>query len=395
MTEEAVLGDIRILDLSEDIAGPFCTKLLAGLGAEVVKVERPGTGDVARIAPPFLGHPSSLEASGLFLYLNTGKKSITLDIENVEGASLLRRLAEGCDVLVESHPPGRMESLGLGFDALSGENPGLIYTSITPFGQTGPYRDYKGSDIVAQAIGALMCVIGLPDREPLKVGGNPLLCTTGMAAFSATMLALHVRDAEGHGQRVDVSEMETTAVAQIHTSIHHQFGRNPERRPSNLTRARDGWVSPGLETGVQEETWPRVCELLSVPELADDPRFNSGPARRENSQELLAVVGQWAADRPKEEIYHTLQGLRSIAGYVATVEDLLASRQLADREFFQPVVHPATGELMYPGPAFRIEGETWKHERAPQLGEHNADIYGGALGYTATQLEQLQKNGVV
>ena len=174
---------------------------------------------MARIAPPFLGDPSSLEASGLFLYLNTGKKSITLDIEMPREASVLRRLAEGCDVLVESHPPGRMESLGLGFDALSGDNPGLIYTSITPFGQTGPYRDYKGSDIVAQAIGALMCVIGLPDREPLKVGGNPLLCTTGMAAFSATMLALYVRDAEGHGQRVDVSEMETTAVAQIHTSI--------------------------------------------------------------------------------------------------------------------------------------------------------------------------------
>ena len=395
MTEEPILGDIRVLDLSEDIAGPYCTKLLAGLGADVVKIERPNVGDAARIAPPLVGDPSSLEASGLFLYLNTGKKSITLDIGTTEGALILRRLAETCDILVESSPPGRMERLGLGYDALSGQNPGLIYTSITPFGQTGPYRDYKGSDIVAQAIGALMCVIGLPDREPLKVGGNPLLCTTGMAAFSATMLALHVRDIEGHGQHVDVSEMETTAVAQIHTSIHYQFGRNPERRPSNLTRAKDGWVSPGLETGVQEETWPRVCELLGVPELVDDPRFNTGPARRENSQELLVVVGQWAADRPKEEIYHTLQGLRSIAGYVATVEDLLASGQLTDRKFFQPIGHPATGELMYPGPAFRLEGANWRHGRAPHLGEHNTDIYGGTLGYTATQLEQLQKNGVV
>ena len=393
--ETTVLSDITILDLSEDIAGPFCTKLLAGLGAEVIKVERPGAGDVSRKAPPSLGDPSTLNSSGLFLYLNTAKKSVTLDVGSPEALPLLRRLAESCDILIESFPPGYMGSLGLGYDSLSPINPGLIYTSITPFGQSGPYRDYKGADIIAQAIGALMCVIGLPDREPLKIGGNPLLCTTGMAAFSATMLALYVRDTVGYGQHVDISEMETTTVAQIHTSIHYQFGRNPERRPSNLTRAKDGWVSPGLETGVQEETWPRVCDLLGVPELVDDPRFNSGPARRENSQALLAVVGEWAAERPKEDIYHTLQGLRSIAGYVATVEDLLGSGQLADREFFQSIDHPATGELMYPGPAFRMDGETWRHARAPLLGEHNDDIYIARLGYTPEQLHELSGKGVI
>ena len=395
MTEDPILGDIKVLDLSEDIAGPFCTKLLAGLGAEVVKVERPGQGDPARNGPPFLGSQPNQENSGLFLYFNTAKKSVTLDFEAAEGISILRQMAEQCDILVESSPPGHMSDLRLGYDSLSELNPGLIYTSITPFGQSGPYRDYKGSDIVAQAIGALMCVIGLPDREPLKIGGNPLLCTTGMAAFSATMLALYVRDMEGHGQHVDISDMETTAVAQIHTSIHYQFGRSPERRPSNLTRARDGWVSPGLETGVQEETWPRVCELLGVPELADDERFNSAPARRENSQELLAVVGQWAADRPKEEIYHTLQGLRSIAGYVATVEDLIGSRQLISREFFQLIDHPETGELKYPGALFRIGGETWRNQRAPTLGEHNASVYGDWLGYTAEQVGELRWKGVL
>ena len=390
-----VLGDIRVLDLSEDVSGPFCTKLLAGLGAEVVKVERPSRGDVSRHSPPFLGGKDGIDISGLFLYLNTAKKGITLDYETAKGASVLRQLVAGFDILVESAPPGRMDSLGIGYESLSQANPGLIYTAITPFGQWGPYRDYKGSDIIAQAIGALMCVIGLPDREPLKVGGNPLLCTTGMAAFSATMIAIHVRDLDGYGQFVDISEMETTAVAQIHTSIHYQFGRVPERRPSNLTRARDGWVSPGLETGVQEATWPRVCELLGVPELVDDPRFNTAPARRENQQELLKVVGEWAADRPKEEIYHTLQGLRSIAGYVATVEDLLKSGQLTDREFFQAIEHPDVGELLYPGPFFRLEGESWQHDRAPHPGEHNADVYGSGLGYTAEQLADLKRRGVI
>lgn len=396
MSEETpVLGDIRVLDLSEDVSGPFCTKLLAGLGAQVVKVERPGYGDVSRRLPPFLGGQSGPDVSGLFLYLNTAKRGITLDYETGEGASVLRQLAQGFDILVESCPPGHMDSLGIGYESLSESNPGLIYTAITPFGQWGPYRDYKGSDIIAQAIGALMCVIGLPDREPLKVGGNPLLCTTGMAAFSATMIALHVRDLEGYGQFVDISEMETTAVAQIHTSIHYQFGRVPERRPSNLTQARDGWVSPGLETGVQEATWPRVCELLGVPELVDDPRFNTAPARRENQQELLAVVGKWAADRPKEEIYHTLQGLRSIAGYVATVEDLLKSGQLAERDFFQAIDHPDVGELLYPGPFFRLEGDSWQPGRAPHIGEHNAEVYGGALGYTGEQLETLRQRGII
>ena len=396
MTDDIpVLGDIRVLDLSDDVAGPFCTKLLAGLGAQVVKVERPGVGDMSRHSPPFIGGQDGPGVSGLFLYLNTAKKGITLDYETEEGASVLRQLVPGFDILVESSTPGRMDSLGIGYDSLSESNPGLIHIAITPFGQWGPYRDYKGADIIAQAMGALMCVIGLPGREPLKVGGNPLLCTTGMAAFSATMIALHVRDLEGYGQFVDISEMETTAVAQIHTSIHYQFGRVPERRPSNLTRAKDGWVSPGLETGVQEATWPRVCELLGVPELVDDPRFNTAPARRENQMELLAVVGKWAADRPKEEIYHTLQGLRSIAGYVATVEDLLESGQLADREFFQAIDHPDVGELLYPGPFFRLDGESWQHDRAPNPGEHNADVYGSVLGYTTEQLESLKQKGII
>jgi crotonobetainyl-CoA:carnitine CoA-transferase CaiB-like acyl-CoA transferase len=393
--EDLVLGDIKVLDLSEGVAGPFCTKLLAGLGAEVVKVERPGTGDVSRQAGPFLEGGSHLENSALFLYLNTTKKSVTLDLENPSGPSIFRRLAQDCDILVESFPPGHMDRLGLGYSSLAALDPGLIYTSITPFGQSGPYRDYKGSDIVAQAIGALMHTVGLPDREPLRIGGNAAFCTTGMSAFSATMLALHARDMEGCGQHVDISTMETLTVAQIHSSIQHQFGRVPARRQSNLTRAQDGWVSPGLETGVKEETWARVCELMGVPELADDPTFNTPLARREHQQELLAIMGEWAATRPKEEIYHTFQGLQSIAGYVATAEDLLNSGQLKFRGFFQPIEHPSTGEAMYPGLPFRIEGERWRHSHAPRLGEHNPEVFCGRLGYTGEHLAELGSQGVI
>jgi CoA:oxalate CoA-transferase len=389
------LGDVRVLDLSEDVAGPFCTKLLAGLGAEVIKVERPGSGDVSRRTGPFPGAEPHPEQSALFLYLNTGKKSVTLDIASQTGAALLRRLAQECDILVESFRPGYLDSWGLSYDALERLNRALIYTSVTPFGQSGPYRDYKGSELIAQATGGLMQTIGLPDREPLKVGGHAALYTTGISAFSATMIALYARDMQGHGQHVDVSAMETMAVAQIHSSIHQQFGRTPARRESPLVRAQDGWVSPGLERGVRQDTWPRVCDLIGRPDLKDNPLFNTPEGRREHQQDLLAMLGAWIATRPKEEVYHIFQELRSVAGYVATVEDLFTSRQLTARQFFQAIEHPYTGEGKYPGAPFGIQGNTWPHARAPLLGEHNGAIFGGCLGLSSEELARLRGLGII
>jgi crotonobetainyl-CoA:carnitine CoA-transferase CaiB-like acyl-CoA transferase len=392
---ELTLGDIHVLDLSEDVAGPFCTKLLAGLGAEVIKVERPGSGDVSRRTGPFPGAAPHPEQSTLFLYLNTGKKGITLDVASQTGAAILRCLAQQCDILVESFPPAYLDRWELGYAALERLNPGLIYTSVTSFGQSGPYRDYKGSELIAQAIGALMHTIGLADREPLKIGGNAALYTTGISAFSATMIALYVRDTQGDGQHVDVSAMETLAVAQIHSSIHHQFGRTPARRESPLVRAEDGWVSPGLERGVRQDTWARVCELIGRTDLKDAPAFNTPEARREHQQELLAVLSAWTATRPKEEIYHLFQELRSVAGYVATVEDLFTSRQLAARQFFQAIDHPCTGKAMYPGAPFRIQGDMWRQARAPLLGEHNPEIYCGRLGISSDELACLRGRGII
>ncbi len=389
------LRNIRVLDISEDVAGPFCTKLLAGSGAEVIKIETPGTGDAARRTGPFVAEAPDAEQSALFLYLNTGKKGITRDIAQPEGASMFQRLTQDCDILVESAPPGHMDHLGLGYDALARLNPGLIYTAVTPFGQTGPYRDYQGSELVAQAAGAMMHVIGLPDREPLKIGGNAATYTTGMSAFSATMLALHARDEHGCGQFVDVSAMETMTVGQIHASIQHQFGHVPKRRDSTLVQARDGWAHPGLDRGIAEDTWARVCDLMGQPELATDPRFTTRDARRENQAELSAIIGAWTATLPKEEIYHTLQGLRTVAGYVATVEDLRISQQLNARNFFQIIDHPSTGEGVYPGALFTLQDTPWQHGRAPLLGEHNPEIYGERLGYSREALERLYRAGTI
>ena len=390
-----VLGDVTVLDLSEGVAGPLCTRLLADLGAQVLKVERPGSGDVSRGARPSLPTGGAQGQSALFLSLNQSKKSVTLNLETTVGEQLLKQLAQDHDILVESFPPGYLGQMGLDYPALAQADPRLIYASITPFGQTGPYRDYKGSDIVAQATGALMHTIGLPDREPLKVGGDAALYTTGVSAFSAVMLALYARDCQGHGQHVDISAMEAITVAQIHSSIHSQFGREPERRETNLVRASDGWISPGLETGVQEETWDRACDLMGVPELKDDPRFNTPQARREHQQELLDVVGRWTAALPKEEVYHTLQGLRSIAGYVATVADLQNSKQLGFRGFWQQIEIESGVQGLLPGPPFKMEGGSVSPAAAPALGEHNQEVFCGRLGYSPEELEQLRRSGVV
>ena len=386
---EHLLGGTTALDVSEGVSGPYCAKLLAGMGAEVIKIERPVVGDATRSEGPFLRDEPHPEGSAPYLYLNTGKKSVTLDLESERGADVLRRLSEGCDVLIESGAPGRMAALGLGYDSLAARNPGLVYVSITPFGQTGPYRDYQGGDIVAQAVGALMHTVGLPDREPLKIGGSVVSYAVGVAAFSGAMLALYARDFTGEGQYVDVSAMEAVTVAQIHASIHHQFGRIPARRESALVRASDGWVSPGLEIGVREDIWARVCELMGVPELADDPAFSTRAARREHQQDVLAIVGEWAATKTKEEIYHTLQGMRTIAGYVADVENLLGSGQLREREFFQDIEHPHAGTATYPGEPIRVSGHAWRHRRAPLLGEHNAEILGGRLGLSEGEIAEL------
>ena len=392
---DCILDDIRVLDLSQEVAGPFCTKLLAGLGAEVIKVEPPGGGDVSRRLGPFVHAAPDAEHSALFLYLNTGKKSVTLDIHSPTGASIVQRLVQECDMLVENFPPGTLDHLGLGYAALARLHPGLIYASITPFGQTGPYSHYKGSELVVQALGALMHTIGLPDREPLKIGGYTALYTTGISAFSALMLALHVRDGEGYGQHVDVSAMETMTVAQIHASIQHQFGRRPTRRASTLVRAQDGWIHPGLERGVRDDTWSRVCAMLGRPELATDPKFATPEARREHQAELIPMLEAWTTTRPKEELYHTFQQLHSVAGYVATVADLFTSGQLAARDFFQTLAHPRAGTAQYPGAAFTMHGAAWQHAPAPLLGEHNEEIYGGRLGYTHEDLAQLRGVGVI
>jgi crotonobetainyl-CoA:carnitine CoA-transferase CaiB-like acyl-CoA transferase len=299
-------------------------------------------------------------------------------------------------VLVVDFPPGTLAGWSLGADDLRETNPRLITASITPFGQDGPYRDYLITEIVAEALGGLMYTVGLPEREPLKIGGSPAMYNAGGAAFTAIMAAIWQRDATGEGQSIDVSIQEATAFTQIHASIHAAWqGQTPERRPNTMVPAADGWVSVGLEMGVAPDIWPRICELIERSELADDPRFSTTYARRENREALNEVVGEWVGRQPKEEIYHRLQGMRTIAGYVATVEDLYANDHLNARGFYREIDHPVAGAVRYPGVPFRIGDAATVEGRAPLLGEHNLAVYGDELGYAPDEIVRLRERGVI
>ena len=390
-----ILGDITVLDLSQAVAGPYCTKLLAALGARVIKVELPA-GEAGRSRGPFKDDCPGPERSGVYLYLNTAKESITLDLQTASGQAILRQLAERADVLVEDFPPGTLAAWGVGEADLRARRPRLIVASITPFGQDGPYRDYLTNDLIAQATGGLMYTVGLPEREPLKIGGSAVLHSVGGAAFTAIMAAIWQRDITREGQYIDISIQEATAFSQIHASVHAAWqGESPTRRPNTMVPAEDGWVSVGLEMGVAADIWPRICALIGRPELADDPRFSTTFARRENREALNEVVSDWVRGQRKEEIYHRLQAMRTIAGYVATVEDLYHNDQFLAREFFREIDHPVVGAVRYPGLPFAVGDAPVVEGRAPLLGEHNEAVYCGDLGFAPDDLVRLRERGVI
>jgi len=226
---DAALSDLRIIDLSQGVAGPYCTKLLADYGAEVIKIEPPA-GDVSRRLGPFPGDLPDPEKSGLFLHLNTNKKSVTLDVSTTSGAVVLKKLLARADALVESYAPGRTEEWGIGYEQLKGDFPQLVYASITSFGQTGPYRDYRANSLVAMAMSSIMYNTGEPDREPLVTGTEPADYFAGLQAFVGVLAALAYRQSEGTGQHIDVSLVESMAAADEYNAAMYAYSGAIRRR---------------------------------------------------------------------------------------------------------------------------------------------------------------------
>ena len=393
---------LLVLDFTEAIAGPFCTRLLGGFGANVLKVERPGVGDVARRHGPFPGDVPDPERSGLFLHLNGGKRSITLDLESASGRAIALDLARGADIVVEGFRPGTMERLGLGSNVLREAKPDVVLASVTNFGQTGPYRDFEGEDLIVQAIGGPgMDAHGMVGREPLKYGGNTGQYFAGLSAAIATAgAAIEAKDG-GVGQHVDVAMAEALQASPESKSIDFLYtgqrllrgGNANESRASYLLGAypcADGYV--GLQgTGRGETWWRRVYAMMDRPELSEDPRFSDAESRDANRDELDVMWYSWLADHTRDEVFAAAQRERFPLAPVYTPEDIVHDPHYQARGFFDLVDQPQAGPLVQPGRPVQMWGTPWVGGRpAPLLGQHNEQVYVGCLGFSYDDLRRLR-----
>jgi len=404
MAEQA-LSDVKVLDLTWHMAGPYCTKLLADCGADVIKVERPGTGDPARSMGPFFKDDPHPEKSGLFLHLNTNKRSITLNLKSAAGKKIFKELVKDVDILVESFSPRVMSSLGLGYEELEKINPKLVMTSISSFGQTGPYRDYKATEIVGQAMGSVMYTTGRAEREPLKIGGAQAQYTTGVSAFATTLCAIYGQKQMGMGQHVDVSIMESMISASENVDLYYccwgaTRGRGFYRYRlgflMSLYKAKDSYFLLGA-SGIAGTGMQKLPLLVDRPELMDHPFFTPDDPRARiaaSDEEFDALITPYFKEHTKMEIVEKAQELRMATGPAQTTQDLLNCPQLRSRGYFREIEHPVVGKLPYPGMPFIMSETSPRWGRAPLLGEHNEEVY-GRLGYTRDDLVKLRERGVI
>ncbi len=400
MVEQALHG-IRVLDLSEDVSGPYCAKMLAAFGAEVIKIEKPGSGDSARSVGPFPGDIPHPEKSGLFLYLNTAKKSVTLNLESDTGREIFLNLVRASDILVENYQPRVMPGLGLDFASLTRHNPRLVMTSITGFGQSGPYRDYRMKSIVGYALGGHQYINGEPDREPLQGSGPQPEYQGGLHGFFGTLAALYSREDTDQGQWVDVSIMECMAGFHQFTIIRYTYGGNIKTRSGNryesnhpitIYPCKDGHVALSASSPQQQEL---LYSLVGMPELLADPRFATPLDRLANADELDALLMPWFQERTRDELFNTCSQWRVPCAPVTSPGELLNDPHFQVREFWVEVDHPRAGRLTYPGAPFRMSETPWQTGRAPLLGEHNEEVYGQLLGYDNDDLVRLREGGVI
>jgi crotonobetainyl-CoA:carnitine CoA-transferase CaiB-like acyl-CoA transferase len=386
------LTGVRVLELAQGIAGPFCGKLLAEFGAQVIKVE-PLSGDSARHQGPFAHDRPDPEGSLVFLFLNTAKRSITLHKQCRSGLRLLAELAAEVDVLITDPtvclPP------------LFNRHPRLIHTSIRPFGLTGPDAERPATELTVQALGGVMAVVGDPDRPPVTMGGEQAHYVAGLNACVATLLALEAREGTDRGQVIDISIQESLLAilgnipilySHLATVARRIGSRHHRTHPTAIFPCQDGYVGIAAQTHQQ---WEALCLLADQPELLIDPRFITGVQRAERADELDALLFPWFLARSRQEVMHACQARRIPVGLSLTIPELLVDPQYAATSFFRDVEHPSTGTVRYPAEAFRLPDSPCTHARAPLLGEHNALIYGGWLRLSPHERARLRAQGVL
>ena len=398
---DGALADLRVLDFTHYIAGPYATKLLADYGADVLKVERPEVGDGTRSIGPFPGDIPHPEKSGTFLNLNTNKRSLTLNLKSFEAQEIVKRLVTDVDVVVESFRPGQMAAFGLDYETLRSINQQVVMTSISNFGQTGPYRHFRTSDLIIYGMGGEMYSTGLEDREPLKLGEDVVLHQAGAIAATATMGAVF---AEG-SQHVDVSLMETQVGSidrRMSMLLAYQYNGEISKRSASATAGGypngvficlDGYV----QIAGGRNYFDRVVAMMGAPVELLDERWYEPEAQYdpELEDEFNTYFIPWCLERTKLEIWHVAQEAGVLSAPINAPSDLVRDEAFQVRGAFAEIDHPAAGRLLYPGRPFIMGESPWCIRRpAPLLGQHTDEAL-RALGYAEGDIESFHRRKVV
>ncbi len=392
------LEGFRILDLSRVLAGPYCTMMLGDLGAEVIKVERPGVGDDTRAwGPPFAEGESAY-----YLCANRNKKSITVNLKSPAGQEIIRQLARTSDVLVENYKVGELAALGLGYEDLKPLNPGLVYCSITGYGQTGPDKDLPGYDFVIQGRGGVMSITGEPDGEPMKVGVAVVDITAGLYAANAIQAALLARSKTGRGQAIDIALLDAQVAWLANVGSNYlvsgaapsRFGNaHPTIVPYQSFRARDGFFCLAVGNDGQ---WQKLCALLNQSELAHDARFTTNPARVQHREILVPLLQALFQAQEIDFWLEEIAGAGIPCGPVQTIDQVFTDPQVLARDMIWMMPHPTAGEVSLVGSPLKLS-ETPVSARLPPplLGEHTAEVLTTMLGYTTDDITRLRTENTI
>lgn len=392
------LAGFRVLDLSRILAGPFCAMTLGDLGAEVIKVERPGSGDDTRAwGPPFAGGESAY-----YLCANRNKKSITVNLKSEAGKELIRRLVRVSDVLIENFKSGEMASLNLGYEQLKQENASLVYCAITGYGQTGPDKDLPGYDFIIQGRGGVMSITGEAEGEPMKVGVAITDITAGLFAANAIQAALLARTKTGQGQAIDISLLDAQVAWLANVGSNYlvsgikpgRYGNaHPSIVPYQSFQAQDGYFCLAVGNDGQ---WQKLCQLIARPELVADERFSTNPARVQNRAILIPLLQDVFGTDTVQGWLRKIRAVGIACGPIQSIDEVFADEQVLARDMRVAMPHPTAGEVQLAGSPLKLSSTPVELRLPPPvLGEHTDEVLTDLLGYSAQEVGRLREEGVV
>ncbi len=392
------LHGIRVLDLTRFLSGPYSTMILGDLGADVIKVERPGEGDGTRGSGPFLAE----EYSAYFMSVNRSKRDITVNLAHPNGKELILELAKQSDVMIENFVPGTMTKLGLDYPAIEKQNPSIIYAAISGFGQSGPYANRPALDVVVQAMGGIMSITGEPDRGPVRVGVSQgdilssLYCTIGILS------ALQERTVSGRGQMIDISMLECQ-IALLENPFARYFAtgevpkplgtRHPIDTPFQAFETKDSWIVVAI---IGAKTWPLFCAAIDHVELIDDNRFSTGWLRTQHYDELNPIISKSMRKKPTQEWLSEFVALEIPCGPVNTIDQVASNPQVLARSAITEMIHPKLGKMKTANTPIRLSRTPAKLEKtAPELGQDTNNVLSELLGLTNKQIDCLMDKGAI